>query len=123
MLQASVCIHAGQSSNFSVPHVPTSTPQGYTTPSLHPHPQMRTLPLVLTRGTFRWAYLWSTLLALFLIKGSSAVLDNIIIGILQLVEGYFSSWYHLITHPDDSWTSKVQDYPHFLKNGVPSIAS
>ena len=80
---------------------------------------MRMLPLVLVRGTFGWAHLWSTLMASFLIKGGSAVLDNIvpcgniIICILQLIEGYFSGWYHFITHLDDSWTLEVQDYPHF----------
>ena len=120
VLLASFCIHAGWSLNFSVPCVPTGTPQGYATLSPHPHPRMRMLPLVSVRGTFGWAYLWSTLLASFLVRGGSTVLDNIahcsniLICILQLVKGYFSSQYYFITHLDGSWTSKVQDYPHFF---------
>ena len=80
---------------------------------------MRTLPLILARGTFGWAHLWCTLLASFPVRGSSAVLcnialcGNITICILQLVEGYFAGWYHFVTYPDDSWTLEVQDYPHF----------
>ena len=87
------------------------------------------LPLVLVRGTVGWAHLWPTLLASFPVSGSSAVLcnialcGNIIICILQQVKGYFPGWYHIITYLDDSWTFKVQDYPIFLRNGVPSIAS
>ena len=101
MLWASVCIHTRRSLNFSVPCVPTSTPQGYTALSPHPHPMMRTLPLAPPRRTFRWALLWSTLLASFLVQGSSTVLynialcGNIIISILRLVEEYFSGWYLL----------------------------
>ena len=79
---------------------------------------MRMLPLALARGTFGWALLWSTLLASFPVQGSTAVLynialcGNIITSILQLIEGYFPSWYHLVTYPGHAWTSKVQDYPH-----------
>ena len=102
-----------------MPCAPTSTPQGYTTYPLCPHPRMRMLPLVSARGTFGWAYLWSTLLASFLVRGGSAILDNIVhcgnilIFILQLIEGYFPGWYHFITYPGQARTSKVQDHPHF----------
>ena len=68
-LLVSVCIRTRWSLNFSVPCAPTSTPQGYTTLPPHPHPQMRTLPLVSVRGTFGWAHLWSTLLASFPVRG------------------------------------------------------
>ena len=83
------------------------------------------LPHAGARGTFGWALLWSTLLASFPVQGSATALynialcDNIIIGILQLVEGYFPGWYHFVTYPGHAWASKVQDYPHFLRNGVP----
>ena len=79
---------------------------------------MRMLPLALARGTFGWALLWSTLLASFPVQGSTTVLYNIalcgnnITSILRLIEGYFPSWYHLVTYPGHAWTSKVQDYPH-----------
>ena len=80
---------------------------------------MRMLPLASVRETFGWALLWSTLLASFAVQGGSAVLynialcGNIIISILQFVEEYFPGWYHFVTYLDNSWTSKVQDYPHF----------
>ena len=80
---------------------------------------MRTLPLALERGPFGWALLWSTLLASFPVQGSTIALYNIALGgniitsILQLIKGYFPSWYHFITYLGHTWTSKVQDYPHF----------
>ena len=77
---------------------------------------MRTLPLA---GIFRWALLWSTLLASFPVRGSTADMyniafcGNIILGILLFVKEYLSGWYHFITYLGHAWASKVQDYPHF----------
>ena len=78
VLLASFCIHAGRSFKYRVPCTPTGTPQGYTTLSPHPYPMMRMLPLILVRGTFGQAHLWSTLLASFLVGGSPAILKDIV---------------------------------------------
>ena len=106
MLLASFGIHARWNLNLIVPCAPTSTPQGYTTSPLHPHPRMRMLLLVSMRRTFGQAHLWSILLASFSFWDGLTILEdiahcgNIFICIFQLIQKYFSGQYHFITHLD-----------------------